>query len=310
MAQAVVPHSKANQIGRSIRRSKHYYVMFLLPFLYYVIFHYVPMYGVIIAFKDYSVFQGIVGSPNVGVKYFHSFLSDPYFYHIFKNTLLIGIYHIVFSFPAPIVLALLFNELTHTGIKRFVQTVSYLPHFLSTVVVVGMIVNFLAFGGIVNNVLGLIGVEPTHFLMIPEWFRTIYISSEIWQGIGWGAIIYLAALTAVDLQLYEAATIDGANRWKQMLNITLPGIAPTIIIMFIFNAGAVMSVSFEKILLLYNGSNADTSDVIPLYVYRRGLISSDFSYATAVGLCNSIIALLFLVSANKLSRKVSETSLW
>ena len=180
MAQSVVPHNKTKPIGRSIRRSKHYYLMFLLPFLYYVIFHYVPMYGVIIAFKDYSVFQGIIDSPWVGTKYFRSFLTDPYFYRLFKNTLLIGIYHIVFSFPAPIILALLFNELTHAGFKRFVQTVSYLPHFLSTVVVVGMIVNFLAYNGIVNNVLGYFGVAPTHFLMLPEWFRTIYISSEIW----------------------------------------------------------------------------------------------------------------------------------
>ncbi|TBL79602.1 sugar ABC transporter permease [Paenibacillus thalictri] len=297
-------------IRRSIYQSRHFYLMFLLPFLYYFMFHYVPMYGVIIAFKDYNVFQGIMNSPWVGTRYFEKFLTDPYFYKIFKNTLLIGIYHILFSFPAPIVLALLFNELTHLGFKRLVQTFSYLPHFLSTVVVAGMIVNFFAYNGIVNNVLGKLGITPVHFLMLPEWFRSIYISSEIWQSVGWGAIIYLAALTSVDPQLYEAAKIDGANRWKQMLHITLPGIAPTIIILFIFNCGSVMSVSFEKILLLYNGSNAAASDVIPLYVYRRGLVASDFSYATAVGLCNSLIALFFLVSANKLSKKVSETSLW
>lgn len=310
MALAGLTQSRGSAFKRSVRRSLPYYAMFALPFIYYVLFHYVPMYGVIIAFKDYSVFQGILNSPWVGLKHFRSFLSDPYFYHLFKNTILIGLYHILFSFPAPIILALLFNELTHTGFKRFVQTVSYLPHFLSTVVVVGMIVNFLAFNGIMNKLLAIFGISPTHYLMLPEWFRTIYIGSEIWQGVGWGAIIYLAAMTAVDLQLYEAATIDGANRWKQMLHITLPGIMPTIIILFIFNAGAVLSVSFEKILLLYNGSNALTSDVIPLYVYRRGLVSSDFSYATAVGLCNSVIALCFLISANKLSKKVSETSLW
>lgn len=284
--------------------------MFLLPFAYYVVFHYFPMYGVIIAFKDYSVFNGIMGSPWAGLKHFENFLSDPYFYKLFTNTILIGIYHILFSFPAPIILALLFNELKQARFKRFVQTVSYLPHFLSTVVVVGMIVNFFSFNGIVNAVLGKLGFAPVHFLMLPEWFRTIYIGSEIWQTIGWGAIIYMAALTSIDPQLYEAAKIDGAGRWKQMLNVTLPGIAPTIIILFIFNAGAVMTVSFEKILLLYNGSNADASDVISLFVYRRGLVSSDFSYATAVGLCNSVIALIFLVSANKLSKKVSETSLW
>lgn len=295
---------------REILKSKHYYLMFLPPFLYYVIFHYIPMYGVVISFEDYTVFKGITGSPWVGFKHFESFLGDPYFYQIFRNTILIGIYHILFSFPAPIILALLFNELKHSGFKRFVQTVSYLPHFLSTVVVVGMIVHFFSHSGIVNQVLVKLGMPPVHFLMLPEWFRTVYISSEIWQTIGWGAIIYLAALSAVDPQLYEAAKIDGANRWKQMLHVTLPGIAPTIIILFIFQAGSVMSVSFEKILLMYNGSNAPTSDVISLFVYRRGLVSSDFSYATAVGLCNSIIALFFLISANKLSKKVSETSLW
>lgn len=295
---------------REILKSKHYYLMFLAPFLYYVIFHYIPMYGVVISFEDYTVFKGITGSPWVGFKHFESFLGDPYFYQIFRNTILIGIYHILFSFPAPIILALLFNELRHSGFKRFVQTVSYLPHFLSTVVVVGMIVNFFSHSGIVNQVLVKLGLPPVHFLMLPEWFRTVYISSEIWQSIGWGAIIYLAALSAVDPQLYEAAKIDGANRWKQMLHVTLPGIAPTIMILFIFTAGAVMSVSFEKILLMYNGSNAPASDVISLYVYRRGLVSSDFSYATAVGLCNSIIALFFLISANKLSKRASDTSLW
>lgn len=297
-------------IVKSILKSKYYYAMFLIPFVYFVVFHYIPLFGIVIAFKKFNVFQGVFESPWVGMKYFRQFLTDPYFFRLLRNTLLLGVYHIVFSFPAPIILALLLNELRHQVFKRFVQTVSYLPHFLSTVVVVGIIVNFLAYDGIVNQFIGLFGVEGIHFLMLPEWFRTIYITSEIWQGIGWGSIIYLAALTAVDPQLYEAATIDGANRWKQVLYITLPGIAPTIIILLLFNIGAVLHVSFEKVLLLSNGSNQPTSDVISLHVYRRGLISSDFSYATAVGLFNSVIALLFLTVANRLSKKVSETSLW
>ncbi|WP_232436847.1 ABC transporter permease [Paenibacillus senegalimassiliensis] len=210
----------------------------------------------------------------------------------------------------PIILALLLNELKNRNFQRIVQTVSYLPHFLSTVVVCGILVNFLSYDGIINQLLQAIGLERIQFLMIPEWFRTIYISSEIWQGIGWGSIIYLAALTGIDPQLYEAATVDGANRWKRALHITLPGIAPTIIIMFLFSIGALMSVSFEKVLLLSNGSNFETSDIIATYVYRRGLISSDFSYATAVGLFNSFIALFFLTIGNKISKKVSETSLW
>ncbi|WP_135547841.1 ABC transporter permease [Paenibacillus cymbidii] len=299
-----------SQVRRRIGKSKYYYAMFLVPLVYFILFCYVPMFGIVIGFKNYSVFSGIWGSPWVGLKYFREFLSDPYFYKLIRNTLTIGLYHIVFSFPAPIVLALLLNELKHRTFKKFVQTVSYLPHFLSTVVVCGILVNFLSHDGLINQALEWLGLERTQFLMLPEWFRTIYISSEIWQSVGWGSIIYLAALTAVDPQLYEAARMDGANRWKQMLHVTLPGIMPAIVIMLLFNIGAIMSVSFEKVLLLSNGSNFETSDIIATYVYRRGLVSSDFSYATAVGLFNSVIAVVFLTIGNYLSRKAGETSLW
>lgn len=295
---------------RLIKKNSFFYLMFSIPFFYFVIFHYIPMFGIIIAFKDYNVFDGIAGSDWVGLRYFAEFLSDPYFYKLIRNTIVIGIYQIIFVFPAPIILALLLNELRNRTFQRIIQTVSYLPHFLSTVVVCGILVNFLSYDGIVNQFLQALGLESIQFLMIPQWFRTIYISSEIWQGIGWGSIIYLAALTGIDPQLYEAATVDGANRWKRALHITLPGIAPTIIIMLLFSIGAIMSVSFEKVLLLSNGSNFETSDIIATYVYRRGLISSDFSYATAVGLFNSFIALFFLTIGNKISKKVSETSLW
>ncbi|WP_309120119.1 ABC transporter permease subunit [Paenibacillus sp.] len=293
-----------------LKKSKYYYLMFAIPLLYFLTFDYIPMFGILIAFKDYSVFDGILGSEWVGLAYFQEFLTDPYFYRILRNTLLIGLYQIAFAFPAPIVLALLLNELRHEKFKRFVQTVSYMPHFLSTVVVCGILVNFLSYDGLVNQALGFFGIENIHFLMIPEWFRTIYIGSGIWQGIGWGSIIYLAALTAIDPQLYDAAKIDGANRWKQMRHVTLPGIAPTIVIMLLFSIGAIMSVSFEKVLLLQNGANFDTSDIISTYVYRRGLVSTDFSYATAVGLFNSVVALFFLTLGNYISKKVSETSLW
>ena len=278
--------------------------------MYFVIFHYLPMFGVLIAFKDYNVFDGVFKSKWVGFEHFRVFLTDPYFYKLVRNTMMIGFYHIVFSFPAPIILALLLNELRSLAFKRVVQTISYLPHFLSTVVVVGLLVNFLSYEGIINRFVSWFGYEPTHFLMLAEWFRTIYISSEIWQGIGWGSIIYLAALTSIDTQQYEAAKIDGANRWKQMIHVTLPGIAPTIIILLLFNIGAILNVSFEKVLLMSNGSNIETSDVISLFVYRRGLISADFSFATAVGLFNSVIALIFLTAANTISKKLNETSLW
>nr|WP_260405455.1 ABC transporter permease subunit [Paenibacillus sp. 598K] len=298
------------EVWRQLKQSRYYYAMFVIPFLFFIIFCYIPMFGIVIAFKNYNVFDGIAGSPWVGLQHFRNFLSDPYFYKLIRNTVLIGFYQILFAFPAPIILALLLNELRHALFKRFVQTVSYLPHFLSTVVVCGIIVNFASFEGLINQFLGVLGMEPIHFLMMPEWFRTIYISSEIWQGIGWGSIIFLAALSGIDSQLYEAATIDGANRWRQMWHVTLPGIAPTIIIMLLFSIGAIMAVSFEKVLLLSNGSNFETADIISTYVYRRGLVSSDFSYATAVGLFNSVVALVFLTIGNTLSRRVSETSLW
>lgn len=227
-----------------------------------------------------------------------------------RNTLLINVYELFWAFPAPIILALLLNELKSQRLKKFAQSVSYLPHFISTVVVCGMLVNFLTTDGLVNQIIVWFGGTPIHFLMKPEWFRTIFISSGVWQSIGWGSIIYLAALTSVDEELYDAANIDGANRWKQLLNITLPGIAPTISIMLILNVGRLMAIGYEKIILLYNGSTYETADVISTYVYRRGLLGSDFSYATAVELFQAVVGLILLVSANRLSKKISETGLW
>lgn len=284
--------------------------MMILPMLYFALFKYGPLFGLVIAFKEYNVFQGVWKSDWVGTKYFREFLSDPYFWKLVRNTLLMNLYLIIFFFPAPIALALLLNELKLQKFKKIVQTISYLPHFLSTVVICGMLVNFLTNDGLINRILGGLGFEKIQFLMKPEWFRTIYVSSEIWQGLGWGAIIYLAALTAIDPQLYEAATIDGANRWKQIFHVTIPGIAPVITIMFLLNLGNIMSIGYEKILLLYTGPTYETADVISTFVYRRGLLGSDFSFATAVEFFQSIIVLCFVVTANYISRKVSETSLW
>lgn len=297
-------------IWPSIKKSRYYYMMFALPFAYFIIFHYVPLFGIIVAFQDFNVFDGFIGSKWVGLKHFVDFLSDPYFIILIRNTMLIGLYQLIFAFPMPVILALLLNELKGTVFKRFVQTVSYMPHFLSTVVVCGILVNFLSNDGLINQLLASIGLDKIQFLMLPEWFRTIFVVSDIWQGIGWGSIIYLAALTTIDPMLYEAATIDGANRWKRLLYVTLPGIIPTITIMFLFNLGAIMSVSFEKVFLLANGANFETADIIATYVYRRGLVSSDFSYATAVGLFNSVVALVFLTTGNYISKKVNQTSLW
>lgn len=301
---------KGSHIIRQVKKNKYLYLIFFLPLCYYIIFHYWPMYGIVIAFKDYNIVKGILGSPWVGFKHFEKFLTDPYFWKLVRNTLLINVYGLIWSFPAPIILALLLNELPNRGFKRFVQSVSYLPHFISTVVVCGMIVNFLASDGIVNQILALAGRERIQFLMLPEWFRTIYIASGIWQNVGWGSIVYLAALSGIDEELYEAATIDGANRWKQMLHITLPGIKPTISIMLIMNLGKLMNIGYEKIILLYTGSTYETADVISTYVYRRGLLGSDFSYATAVSLFQSIVGLILLYTSNKISNKLSETGLW
>ncbi|MEK3725332.1 ABC transporter permease [Paenibacillus sp. FSL H8-0034] len=293
-----------------MKRSRYLYLIFFLPFCYYVCFHYWPMYGIIIAFKDYNIVKGITESPWVGLTHFKKFLNEEYFWKLVRNTLLINIYELFWAFPAPIILALLLNELKSKALKKFAQSVSYLPHFISTVVVCGMIVNFLTLDGLVNQLITWFGLAPIQFLMKPEWFRTIFISSGIWQSIGWGSIIYLAALTAVDEELYDAAKIDGANRWKQLIHITLPEISPTISIMLILNIGRLMSIGYDKIILLYNGSTYETADVISTYVYRRGLLGSDFSYATAVELFQAVIGLVLLVSANRISKRISQTGLW
>jgi putative aldouronate transport system permease protein len=295
---------------RKIGKDPCLYLIFLPAFLYYLIFHYAPLYGLIIAFKDFNVFEGIMKSPWVGTQYFQQYLLDPYFWKIVRNTLLLNIYNLLFSFPAPIALALLMNEIKNRHFKKIVQTVSYMPYFVSTVVLCGIIVNLLASDGLINQLLKPLIHEPIQFLLRPEWFRTIYISSGIWQNTGWNSIIYLAALTTIEPALYEAAMVDGANRWQRMIYITLPGIAPTITIMFILNVGHIMSVSFEKVMLLYTGLTYETADVIATYVYRQGLVGSNFSYAAAVGMFQSVIGLLFLLAANKMSKSLSETSLW
>lgn len=298
---------------RKIVRDRYLYLLFGLPFLFYLTFHYLPIYGVLIAFKRIVVFRGlgeILGAPWIGFRYFQDYLTDPYFWKLARNTVLIRLYGLFWGFPAPIVLALLLNEVQNGTFKRLVQSITYLPHFISLVVICGMIVNFLATDGLVNQILGRFGLDAIPFLTRPEWFRTIYIGSDIWQHAGFGSIIYLAALTNIDPQLYEAAEIDGAGRWRQLLHVTLPGIAPTITILFILRLGRIMEVGYQKIILLYNGATYETADVISTYVYRRGLVNSDFAYATAVGLFTSLIGLVFVYTANRLARATGETSLW
>lgn len=298
------------RLKKDIIRNKYIYLMLLPAIIYYLTFHYWPMYGAQIAFKDFRPGKGIFGSPWVGLKHFKSFFASHYFIRVIKNTILLSLNLILWGFPAPIILALLLNEVKNEYFKRTVQTLTYLPHFISIVVLSGMIIDFLSRDGLVNIIISLLGIEPIPFLIKPEWFRTIYVASDIWQEVGWGSIIYLAALSNIDPQLYEACTIDGGGRWRQMISVTLPGIAPTIIIMLILRLGRIMNIGAEKVLLLYNPSTYETADIISTFVYRRGLLEMNYSYTSAVGLMNSIINFTMLITVNWISRKVTETSLW
>jgi len=289
-----------------------YLILLLIPaFVYYVIFEYGPMFGLVVAFKNYNVFKGIWASDWVGFRYFEIFFSNPDFWPLLRNTFLLGFYSIVWGFPAPIFLALLLNEIRNSIFKRVVQTVSYLPHFLSNVVIASMVVMFLSpTTGLVNKLIVSLGFDPVYFLAIPEYFRTIYVASGIWQGIGWGTIVYLAALTAIDPHLYESADLDGAGRWKKMWHISIPGITPVIIVLLILNIGSLLATGFEKVILLYNPLTYSTADILSTYTYRTGLQQGNFSYATAIGLFNGLTSFILIYVSNFLARKFRETSLW
>ncbi|NLG23952.1 MAG: sugar ABC transporter permease [Clostridiales bacterium] len=297
--------------GRALRRDRYLYLILLPVVAYFALFKYVPMYGLVISFMDYSVFRGIGGSEWVGLSNFWSFFQSVYFFRLMRNTLLISVYGLLFTFPIPIALALLFNEMKSGLYKRLAQTISYLPHFISTVVVVSMLTTMLsAQNGIFNNAIAALGGERIRFLQEPGMFRTIYIASDAWQSAGWSSIIYLAAIAGVSPELYEAATIDGAGRLGRALHVTLPSILPTITILLVMNMGNLLSVGYEKILLMYNELTYETADVISTYVYRKGILDNDYGYSTAVGLFNSGVNLLLLFAANMLSRKLGEVSLW
>lgn len=298
-------------ILKQIKRDQIFLLLLAPVLVYYILFRYVPMFGIVISFMDYNLFKGLTGSQWVGLKYYKLFLANPDALIIIKNTVVLGGYKLFFGFPAPIVLALLLNELRSKVYKRFVQTVSYLPYFLSTVVVSSIIVMLLSPStGWLNHMFQRLGFPTINFLQESEWFRTIYVSSEIWQQVGWGSIIFLAAITTIDPQLYEAAKMDGAGRLRQIWHVTLPGIATTVVIMFILQIGHVLEIGFEKVFLLSNAATYDTSDVISTYVYRVGLLQSGFSYGTAIDLFMGIIGFILVYTSNKLSRRFGETSLW
>lgn len=305
---------KRNQISYRIKkdwiRNKSLYLLVLPVVIFYVLFHYKPMYGAIIAFKDYTPRLGVTGSPWVGFDNFTRFFNSVYFERLMRNTISLSLSNLLFGFPAPIILALLLNEVRNKRFKKLTQTITYLPHFISLIVITGMLTNFSMSSGLFNDVIEMFGGERSSLLQNPKLYRTIYVASSIWQEVGWGSIIYLSALAGVDSQLYEAAEIDGAGKWKQMIHVTLPSIAPTIIIMFILKTGSLMNMGYEKTILLYNPSTYETADIISSYIYRIGLLEQDWSYSTAIGLFNSVINFGLLIFTNKLSKRFSETSLW
>lgn len=310
---AVKRGSLGERIVRAIRRDKWLFLIMLLPTAYYLLFCYYPMYGVVLAFKNFKPKLGIIGSPwasQNGMKYINMIIRDQYFWRVFFNTIILNLLNLAITFPAPIILALLLNEVGSKWYKKSVQTITYLPHFLSAVVIVGMLNDLFNSTGLVNTLITSMGGDKIPFLTSAKWFRPLYIGSNLWQGVGWDSIIFLAALSSLDMELYEAARIDGAGRWKQTLHITLPGILPTIVIMLILAMGRIMSVSFQKIWLMMNGGNQQVADVISTYVYQRGIINSDFSYATGVNLFQSLVSLFFVLITNAISKRATETSLW
>nr|WP_275422820.1 ABC transporter permease subunit [Paenibacillus mucilaginosus] len=297
---------------KELIRNKYLYLMLVPVLAYYLIFHYGPMYGLLMAFqKSYSPVKGILAGTWVGFDNFTSFFNSFYFWRLFRNTVILSMLSIVFGFPAPIILALLLNEVRHKWFKSTVQTVSYLPHFISVVVVVGMLNAFSALdGGLFNIIRSFFSLQPIMFFTEADMFRPMYVLSNIWQGAGWASIIFLAALANIDSQLYEAAKMDGAGRWKQLLHVTIPGIMPTMIIMLILRLGAVMNADFQKILLMQTASTYEVSDVISTFVYRSGVLEANYTYSTAIGLFNGVINFAFLVIANAISRKANSSSLW
>jgi putative aldouronate transport system permease protein len=295
-------------ILRDLKMNKFIYLMLLPVIANFIIFHYIPMGGIVIAFKDYNIAKGLGASEWVGFSNFISFFEAHYFWRLLRNTLSISILSILWGFPVPILMALFLNEIGSVRFKRIVQTASYLPYFLSVVIVVSLIKGFLATdGGLLNNLLNALGIESVSFLSKSEYFVTIYIVSGIWQGAGFGAIIYISAIAGIDPELYSAASIDGAGRLKRIWHITLPGIMPTVTILFILGLGGILGSDWMKIMLLQNGLTKEVSDVINLFVYERGLKNADYSFATAVGLFQSVIGFILIMASNKISKRMSDT---
>lgn len=298
-------------IEKSLRKHWQLYLLMVPPLLFFLLFKYYPMVNSVLAFKDYNVIKGIWGSPWVGFRNFQLFFDNPMFWTLIKNTLLISLYQLAVGFPIPILLALALNEVRNGRFKRIVQLVTFAPYFISTVVMVSIIMLFLAPRlGFVNVFLNHFGISSINFLGDPGMFRSIHVWSDVWQNAGYSTVIYLAALAGVDPMLYEAAKVDGASRIQKIAHVDLPGIMPTAVIILILNVGSIMALGFEKIYLLQNPLNLSTSEIITTYVYKIGLLNANYSFATAVGLFNSVINLVLLVLVNSLAKRLSSSSLW
>lgn len=303
--------NKSNSLLRRAVRQRYLLILLFPGLIYFVIFKYVPMYGIIIAFKDYDFMRGIGGSAWVGLKYFKEFFASPYCFRLIKNTFLLSAVNLILGFPIPIVLALLLNELKSQKLKKLTQTASYLPYFLSTVVVIGILQQLVSpSSGVINALRNAMGKESINFFMEKQYFIPLYVMTEIWQKAGYDAIIYISALAGIDMALYEAAKIDGAGRWRCLWNITLPSLLPTISILLILKLGHLMDVGYEKVLLMYNPSIYETADIISTFVYRTGIKNANYSFAAAVGLMNSVVALVLIFVSNRCSNKLSGDGLW
>ncbi|NMA85264.1 MAG: sugar ABC transporter permease [Epulopiscium sp.] len=306
-----IQKAKKTSFIKVFKKDYQLYLLALPAIIFFVIFHYIPMYGVQIAFKDFIAVKGITGSPWVGFKHFNRFFTSFQFWRLMKNTLGISIYQLIASFPIPIIMALLLNQTRNQKFKKVVQTVTYAPHFISVVVLTGMMYIFLSpRNGIVNQLLMFLGQEPIFFLGDAKYYKSVFVFSGVWQNAGWGSIIYLAALSGINTELYEAAKVDGATKLQTIWNIDIPGIMPTAVILLIMNVGRIMDVGFQKAYLLQNPLNVSSAEIISTYIYKIGLIQSQFSYSTAIGLFNTVINIILLVSVNKFAKKVGETSLW
>lgn len=310
-ASPAAPRVRRSRLGNTFKRDWDLYLLLIPGVIWFLMFCYKPMIGLRTAFYDYNIFLGFEGSEFVGFQNFIEFMQGPDFARTITNTLMIALWQILICFPAPIVLAIMVTEMKNKFISKLTQTATFLPYFISVVVVCGMVVNFLSPStGIVNLAMQKLGMEPIYFMVMPQYFRGIYTTMTLWQTAGFNAIVYIAALMGIDQQLYEAATVDGAGKWKQIVHVTVPGILPTIVVMFVLNIGKMVKVGYESILLLYKPSTYETADVLSSYAFRMGIENGNYGLATAAGLFEALVALVMVIAANKVSQRLTENALW